>query len=98
MIPWYVYAGTAALLILGYVVNRANLLFMIGAMAAAAMIVPTVLGLSKPLWLELLVIFPALCLILAFIAGPPSASESIPSEGLPDGGGPVERLSNDRSE
>jgi hypothetical protein len=92
MIPWYVYAGTAVLLILGYVVNRANLLFMIGAMAAAAMIVPTVMQFDKPVWLELIVIFPALCLILAFIAGPPSASESDSSKGG------VERLSHGQSE
>lgn len=75
MIPWYIYAGTAALLILGYVVNWANLLFMVSAMAAAAMIVPTIMGLNTPVWLELLVISAGLCLILAAIAGPPRVSE-----------------------
>jgi len=97
MIPWYVYVGTTALLILGYVVNRAAV-FLIGALLTGGMISPIAMGLVTPIWLELIVLFPALCLILAFIGGPTSESEAMPSDRPPDDGGPIEPLSNGRSE
>ena len=80
MIPWYIYAGTTALLVLGFLVNR-TAVFFICAMMTGGMISPVAMELDPPIWLEMIVLFPALCLILAFIAGPPpSCKETPPSE------------------
>jgi len=76
MIPWYIYAGAASLLVLAYAVNRANVL-LVNAMATGAMIAPTAMGLGAPIWLEMIVLFPAICLILAFIGGRPRAPKAM---------------------
>lgn len=70
MIPWFFWAGMAALLLLACIVNDANLIFLLGSIAAGSMAGPVALGFSAPIWLELVIFFPALCMILAFIAGP----------------------------
>jgi len=76
MIPWYIYAGTAVLLVLGFLVHQATV-FLICALAAGAMITPIMMGLPTPIWLEMSILFPALCLILAFVAGRPRAPEAV---------------------
>jgi hypothetical protein len=80
MIPWFIWAGMAALLLLACIVNDANLIFWLGSIAAGAMTGPVALGFEAPIWLELVIFFPALCLILAFIAGPPRDPNAV----LPD--------------
>lgn len=77
MIPWYIYAGTTVLLVLAFLANR-TAVFFICALMTGGMVSPVAMELDTPIWLEMIVLFPALCLILAFIAGPPPHSKETP--------------------
>ena len=70
MIPWFVWAGLCAILLLAYMVNESNILFWLGAAAAASMVATIFLGLVAPPWLEVLIFGPGLGLCLIYIGGP----------------------------